>query len=239
MIFRPGPIDGERSLMRRSTNTTRRPVSNATVTQTSTRADCANQPIRSSSHWNEPRGSMGSESELCAHFRDRMVFSGARLGSAFTASMALVISARVGARPTGAAWMDSPVSSNASATALSLERTAQFLLDVPRFQLRATVQIHGKARGHIERLEEQHNQRKSARYGESQVGECTGRKWLALARREPEYQRHQRYCQNGLGHTERGGHQSGWRRSAPSYLHHALAGSEQAQALELIHGLRE
>ena len=46
MTFRRGPMEGERSLSRRNTKTTNSPTSSATLTQTTTRADCANQPMR-------------------------------------------------------------------------------------------------------------------------------------------------------------------------------------------------
>src|ERR1700733_4950725 len=159
MTFPRGPMEGERSFSRRNTKTTNSPTSSATVTQTTTRADCANQPMRFSSHCAKPRGSSGggSESDVCTHFNVRMVFSGARLGSAFTASTACLMSLRVGACAT--AVSGTAAINSAARSALSLERTTQFLLDIPRFQLRAPVQIHRKACSHIERLEEQHDER--------------------------------------------------------------------------------
>src|SRR5262245_2208606 len=36
------------------------------------------------------------------------------------------------------------------------ERTTELLLDIPRFELGAAVEVHAKARRHVERLEEPH-----------------------------------------------------------------------------------
>src|SRR3569833_2866572 len=232
-------MEGERSFTRRSTNTTNNPTSRATTTQTTTRADCANQPMSSPIHLRKPRvSSFGGEgSSVRTHFRVRTDFSGARLGSAFTLSMACLISSRVGA--CAATTIGSPASSNASVRTLSLERTTQFLLDVPRFELRATVQIHCKARSHVERLEKQNGDHVGAGDRELDGAEVCVRERAGGSRCEPEYQRAQRHHQYGFSHTERRGHQSGRSGATASNLAHALARGQKPKSLELIHRLRK
>jgi len=85
-----------------------------------------------------------------------MVRSGARLGSALTFSSARFTSARSGGGgPAAQSGVAVANSSSAAVRTLSLEGTPQFLLNVPRFQLRAPVQIHRKSSSHVEWFEKE------------------------------------------------------------------------------------
>src|SRR5882757_11179991 len=58
----------------------------------------------------------------------------------------------------GAAGDSGPIST-ASTTALTRERTAKLLFDVPGLELDAPIEIHPKAGGDVERLEKQNDSR--------------------------------------------------------------------------------
>src|SRR5688572_19253680 len=75
-----------------------------------------------------------------------------RSGSARTFSTSALTCARVGAEAGSAALTFTAHSASESSTAPSaaLERTAKLLLDVPGFQLHTAVEVHRKARRHVE-----------------------------------------------------------------------------------------
>src|SRR6185295_11295062 len=97
----------------------------------------------------------------------------AKLGSAFTLATARAMVSASGAAATAvgvrsgcAAAIGMEVNGASErahtmshAVRLVPECTAEFLLDIPRFELGATVQVHGETGGDIERLDDEHRKR--------------------------------------------------------------------------------
>src|ERR1700719_215463 len=164
-----------------------------------------------------------------------IVRSVARLGSAFTASIARAISACPGLSRCACARMDSCWTGTASDSAAAkraatvgtrgrasvCEGTSELLLDVPCLELCAPVQVDREPCPHVERLEKQYRhpvrkragQRKKARRPAGQDVEQFRR---PPGGREPERKREQRKREGRFGQGERVcDHHCGPHASAP------------------------
>src|SRR5262245_24055885 len=223
-----------------------------------TRADRSsheNRPTIQASHPGKPDRFFSSEA---FHRSVLIVRSVARFGSALTASSALMISASSGAARDTRNWdgcraatlaTDTPrvrrtTTGTARITSSTPERTPELLLDVPRFELGASREIHREAGGHIERLEKQHRGRVGAGHDQGKLFQALSGNHLhdvgdLPLGRKPEQQRRERYQEGGLAREERLSHQKRGTGAAPPDLPHACTCSEERASFELIHRLRQ
>src|ERR1700704_1244206 len=121
------------------------------------------------------------------------------------ASAAFVGCADLTASAAGAAGDRGPIS-RARATALTRERTAKLLFDVPGLEFDAPIEIHPKAGGDVKRLDKQ-DDRRVFKHAEPGVARAPERLQIApgvgiRVRRQPNLQKEQAYEQRELGRRE-------------------------------------
>src|SRR5215471_15758773 len=217
----------------------------------STRIDSPSQPKKLPIHDSHAGNRVGRLVVVEGFQRSVLIVrSVARLGSAFTASSARAISARLrvpleAAGPDCAAAADvyaparraTPIAARAQRS--MRERTPELLLDVPGLELGPPVQIHAEARGDVEGLEEEHGGRVTHRQREHDEARQLARDELvepgaAPLRREPEDEREDRDRQRALAEAEGGRHHRRRTQATAADLRDARAAPEDREALELV-----
>src|SRR5688572_27260195 len=237
----------EREANRRTRKTTITPTRAAISSQNNICEVCAIQENSSPNHLSQRgklEGLRGFASSLESQTRRVTVLLLARFGSALTASTARSTCSRLGASPAGNAGVVAASNRISARPGKSgRKRTAKFLLDVPGLELGAAIEVHAKARRHVERFDEQHGHQVTRRGIELQRGArvaledaCEG---IVLAgRREPVHQRKQPDRDRGFGGRECTGHHEGGATAAAAQLRDAAAELPERMALELVDRLR-
>src|SRR6185503_12588307 len=251
-----GTLGRPRSRTSRQKKYASSPIATAASPQTSNRPEAAthsnsprNHRAMALTHFHHPGSSLtGSRS---FHLSMLTVRTFARFGSSATFSRAFSTSDRVGASPAGtngasgcAATVSGARATSAASAILGAKRTPQLLLHVPGLELGAPVQVHRKARGHVERLEKRDH--KGVRDGHRSLEELARRVEQHLEQvsggfcwREPHEQRQHREAEARFGRRERHRHEQRSAALAAAHLLDAPPNLAERQTLELIDRLRE